>query len=126
MKPQDVEVWERFIKTYPNAYEEVAYDVAVGEGAPVPAGTPENIAADFKLLTQRKIDVVGFSKGEVHVIEVKPIASFTALGQVLGYTKLYLKTAGAGAAAQPVIIAGKLGTDMEHPINEFGVKIIIV
>ena len=31
MKPRDIEIWERFMLAYPDAYEQCQYDFAVGD-----------------------------------------------------------------------------------------------
>jgi len=126
MKPADIAVWERFIEQNPNAYDEVAYDVVVGEGAAIPTGTEEIIAKDFKQLTQRKIDVVGFHTGAIDVIEVKPTVGFSAMGQAAGGKHLYIETYNPDIEPQAVVIAGAPGSDMETPAAAMGIKIIIV
>src|SRR3990167_1594976 len=84
LKPADVLIWEEFMLQNPKAYETVIYDQAVGQGSPIPEGTEKNIAQDFKILTQYKIDVIGFFQNRVDIIELKPAAALAALGQVLG------------------------------------------
>lgn len=90
MKPEDVAVWERFIAQNPRYFVTCDYDVPVGTGAPTNPEHPENIQADHKILTQKKIDVVGYSTTGNYVVEVKPVADMKALGQILVYRKLYL------------------------------------
>ena len=123
LKPADIAIWERFIEKYPNVYETVAYDVAVGEGAPIPAGTEKNLARDFKILTQWKIDVVGFNKNQIDVIEIKPNAGLNALGQVLGYVALFKKTFPDTRNVLAVIITNNLRPDMLKLAEGMGVKL---
>lgn len=89
MKPEDIAVWELFIEKFAKHFDTVDYDFHVGEGAPQAPTLPKNIARDGKMLTQRKIDVVGFYFEEIYIIELKPKADVRALGQVLLYYKLY-------------------------------------
>ena len=126
MKPADVPIWERFIETFPDAYDEVAYDVAVGTGAPIPPGTPEDVARDFTGLTQRKIDVVGFNEGLVDIIEVKPRAGTNAFGQVKGYEILYKKFIDSAVKTRALVITDEETTDLELLKRNMGVEVIVV
>jgi len=126
MQPNDVAIWERYIDAFPTAYEEVDYDVKVGEGAEIPSGTEENFANGFKTLTQWKIDVVGKVEGRVDIIELKPNASPAALGQVKGYEELYLQHIDPIAKTQAVLITDTLRPDMKALAEKFEVKLIII
>src|SRR3990167_10659901 len=88
MREAETVIWDRFLLAYPNAYDEVVYNLKLGEGADIPEGTEENIADDFKQLTQHKIDVVGFKGKNVDIIELKPYAGVGAIGQVIVYRDL--------------------------------------
>src|SRR3990167_6408036 len=67
LRENETFIWNRFIEKYPDAYDEVIYNLHLGEGATIPPGTEENIARDFKLLTQYKVDVVGFDKNKIDI-----------------------------------------------------------
>lgn len=126
MQPNDVFIWERFIDANREAYEDVDYDVKVGQGAEIPSGTEENIASGFKTLTQWKIDVVGKIEGRTDIIELKPNATPAALGQVKGYEQLYLDHIDKNAITQAVLITDTLRPDMEKLAKNFGVKLIVI
>jgi len=89
LRPEDIEIWERFIFKYPYFFESVDYDVRVGEGQKYSKSAPENIREDLRGLTQKRIDVVGYVGNTTHIVEVKPRAATTAIGQVLTYEELY-------------------------------------
>lgn len=126
LKPNDEAIWERFIKAFPNAYTEVIYDLAVGQGAQIPQGTEPALAKDFTLLNQKKIDVVGFNGDNIDIIEVKPRASFSAIGQIVGYRTLYLNYVDPNAKVRAVILTDALLPDMALLAEEHNVKILIV
>lgn len=126
LKPLDTAIWERFLEKYPEAYTHVMYDLAVGEGAPIAPGEEENLAHMQKTLTQRKIDVVGFAPGKLDIIELKPAAGPSALGQVNSYVALYKRDRDPTSDPQAVIITDRLLPDMQMLANEAGVKLIVV
>src|SRR3990167_4733988 len=91
MQPDHVALWERFIERYPDMFESCWYDLPVGTipefndpAHPVYVGGQEK-------LYRKKIDVVGFSKGKVVIIEIKPKATASAIGQVKRYKYLFTK-----------------------------------
>jgi len=119
-------LWERFLEKYPDAYDEVAYNIKVGEGAPIPEGTEENIAEDFKGLTQAKIDVIGFKNEKMDIIELKPQLRLNAPNQLKAYGKLYKKTVDPAAVFNLVLITYAISVDMETVIEGEGINVIIV
>lgn len=119
-------IWNRFLEKYPDAYTETIYNLHLGEGAEIPAGTEENIARDFKLLTQYKIDVVGFNKDQIDIIEIKPYAGASAIGQVISYAELYKKHINPNARPNLVILTDQLRPDTELLAKQLNIKIIIV
>lgn len=126
MKPADVLIWERFMQKFPTAYDEVEYDVLVGTATPAPEETPENLKKDWEVLGKKKIDVVGFKVEGIDILELKPQAGASALGQVRGYADLYEAESGTALPVRPVLITDILKPDMEFLARKQGVKLIIV
>lgn len=126
MKPADVVIWEKFIAQNPSAYENVVYDLAVGTGPEAPEGSDEAIQRDITILGQRKIDVVGFTGNEVHIIEVKPRAGTSAFGQVKGYEALYKKFINENAETKAVVITDSETPDVDLLSEAMGVKVVVV
>ena len=89
LRPEDILIWEKFIDNFPGFYESVDYDVHVGQGRDYPEVEEPKIYDDMKWLSLKRIDVVGYRKDRVDIIEVKPRAGASAVGQVEVYTDLY-------------------------------------
>ena len=126
MREAETLIWERFLSAHPDAYDEVAYNVKVGEGAEIPEGTDESIAFDFKVLTQRKIDVIGFKNNSIDIIELKPYAGTGAVGQVKGYGVLYKKTYDGSANPNLIVMTDVEQRDTRTVAEAEGVKLIII
>lgn len=126
MKEAESGIWERFMAKYPDAYDQVVYNLKLGNGADIPEGTDEAIANGFKQLTQHKIDVVGFKGDKIDIIELKQYAGTAAVGQVVGYRELYMKHIDQNSNPNMVIV-----TDIQRPdtvtiCNAQGISLIIV
>lgn len=126
MKPEDVMVWERFIQARPDFFSTVDYDFRVGEGAPQAPTLPENIARDGKILTQKKVDVIGYKDNDIYIIELKPTADTRALGQILAYYNLYIKDNPNARNVHKMVIAGEIERELEDVYFENDVIVELV
>lgn len=126
MSPADTTIWEKFIDTFPTRYSTVDYDFALGS-TPL---TSEQIAseadANMVRLWQKRIDVLAKQGDETHIIEVKPSAGASALGQVLSYCELYKGYVDPFAKVKPILITDSLKPDMALLAESMGVQLIIV
>ncbi len=112
LKPADVAIWERYIDEHPDAFDWCEYDIAVGDGADFNTVVSPDTGGDCMKLYKWKIDVVA-GKGEaVFVIEIKPDAGLSALGQVINYAILYEEEIEKPGLSQPVLITNRLRPDM--------------
>lgn len=126
MKELETIIWNRFLDAYPNAYDEVIYNLKLGEGAHIPEGTEQNLADGFKQLTQHKIDVVGFKDNEIDIIELKPYAGVGAIGQVIGYRDLYTTHIDSSVLPNLVIVTDLLRPDTKTIADKQGINIVVV
>lgn len=110
LRPEDVAIWEKFLAKFPGFYQSVDYDLKVGTSRSYETAPLDVYRKDLEYLSRKRIDVVGYKDDEIHIIEVKPKASFSAIGQVIGYTDLYRPFAPPGSIISSVII-----TDEEIP-----------
>lgn len=126
MSPADTEIWEKFIDTFPNRYTTVDYDFALGSTPLTPEQITSEADANMVRLWQKRIDVLAKSGDETHVIEVKPNAGASALGQVLSYCELYKGYVDPFAKVKPILITNSLKPDMALLSQQMGVELIIV
>ena len=126
MGTEDAATWERFISKYPSAYEQVAYDVAVGEGASFNTIVNPATGGHVNKLYQRRIDVVAKDGGSVHLIEVKPFVTTSALGQIQSYEKLFMRDFPQLDISNLIIVTGHVAPDMEFLLEGSGVELVVV
>lgn len=126
MKPYDREIWEHFIEQNPDRFHKVAYDVCVGTGSPANPIVNELSGGDVYKLYQRKIDVVAFDSEGTYIIELKPEAGPSSIGQVLFYKMLFLEDFKPEIIPQCVIITDKLLPGMARFAELYNVKLLVV
>jgi hypothetical protein len=110
LKPEETEIWSRFIEKHPDIFKSVEYDVLVGKGAEVGEEESEEMRKDIEYLTKKKIDVIGFTDGEIWVIEIRKRAGLDIVGKVVSYRELYRDIAPTDKR-----LVGVLVTDQEMP-----------
>lgn len=126
MKPRDIEIWERFITTYPDAYDTCQYDFAVGDVPPFIATASSREGQAMGELYKLKIDVIGYKGDTIDLIEVKPDANAASIGQLLGYIELYKRDEKPTKPIRPVIVTNTLRTNMDFLAQQQGVKLYVV
>ena len=122
----DSEIWEQFIITHPSYYYKVAYDVLVGNGAILQNDDLDEYEKDFNLLTRKRIDVVGYKMDQIDIIELKPRASSTALGQILNYTRLFKEEYKENIRIEPVIITNRSCSDDMKLFEMYSIELFVV
>lgn len=126
MKPGDVAIWERYIEKYPDAYDKVQYDFWVGSPPPFNPIVNEATEGSADGLYRRKIDVVGYKNDTIDIIEVKPRAGASAIGQVKGYKRLFVRDEKPKKEPQAIILTDILDVDMLDLTRGEGVLLFIV
>lgn len=126
LRPVDAAIWERFVAKNPSFLERVDYDVKVGFGTIDFSSENIPIRDNYAELTKKRIDVMGYKDGTIYIIELKPRASFSALGQVLGYEFLYRQSTKYEGKIQKVVITDFNMPDIQSIYNHFDVKRYIV
>lgn len=89
MSKKDTILWNRFIDKYPNKFDSVDFDIRVGPWSDFEPNIPNNILFDGIWNSLWRVDAIGYKNSEIHIIEVKPNAMASAIGQVLCYNTLY-------------------------------------
>lgn len=126
MGPADREIWEQFINDYPLAYDHVQYDVPLGSVPPHALQPLSPQGGTAERLYKRKIDVVGYKNDTIDILEIKPIASISSVGQVLGYQSLYMRDFSPPVKPRAIILCGDVDLDTREIAQEQGVQIIMV
>ena len=121
----DTDVWTKYLNDPVAPITEVWYDVHVGNAIKTLPGADamtERIAAG---IGRKRIDVVAHVRNGFWVIEVKPVASMGALGQILTYAQLFVKEYQVDGEIWPVIIADDVDEDMKIQFDAMGVVVIL-
>ncbi len=126
MSVADTLIWERYLQEKPAAFDAVAYDVAIGQGAEFDATAGGLLGPGINRLYQRRIDVLAKKGDSLFIIELKPRASTAAIGQVQGYGTIFKRDYPEFKDVQLLIITDSLMPEMQFLAEGAGVGIQIV
>ena len=124
MMPLDAEVWGKYLAEAGDTLSEVWYDVHVGQGMLGAGVGSVRMQKVSQGVSRKRIDVVAAVAQGFWVIEVKPWASMQAVGQVLCYTRLFMREYEVAGAVRPVIICDRADEDLLESYDQFGVGVI--
>ncbi len=124
MLTEDHAAWTAFLQSEWNLLDEVWYDVHVGVPMALPKDSPNYMRAVVEGVSRKRIDVVGRENRNLWIIEVKPFANMTAIGQVVTYARLFNREFEMALLAQPMIVSKTLDRDILEIGEHLGVKML--
>lgn len=92
MSLEDSKIWGRYLSKFSDLYDSFDYDLRVGAGVTPDLPIPEKFIKDYEDLTKKRIDAVGYKNNKATLFEVKPRAGTAALGQLISYRDLFLRS----------------------------------
>lgn len=119
-------IWERFMDLYPDKFESVDYDFRVGKGVDLEAEPGEPWPRMAKMLSQKRIDVIGWAGDSPTIIEVKKRVGLSALGQVLGYKALFKKEFKYFDNTKVLVVCETISEDDRYALMDQDIPVIVV
>lgn len=126
MKPADVHIWEKYVRANPELFLSCDYDYCVGQTPDWLDDDDDAQNAKLGKLYLKKIDVLGYAQDHIAIIEVKPFAGSSALGQILGYNILFRDKHPDAPRTVPTIVTNICQNGYRDIFIRHGVQIIEV
>lgn len=121
MSQEEKAIWIRWLQKGGSQHAPFTYDVRVGNGLEMPAGSSGYAVRSAYALTTKRIDVLYFDHGTPVIVEVKRRAGLSAVGQLIGYRDLLLKTHGYSGPAAMLLVTDTLQPDMPTVLRDAGI-----
>lgn len=125
MLAEDTVVWTKYLQSPLVPIKELWYDVHVGAGISMPADASDMEKRIAAGISRKRIDVVAAVGGGLWIIEVKPRANMVALGQVISYTRIFVKEYVTRGEVWSVIVCDSADEDLVAEFDELGVVVIV-
>lgn len=121
MAIHDAVIWERFLDQFGQTLTSVAYDIAVGGYVVQPKEADEATIKAYQYATAMKIDAVATTEENVLVIEVKPHAGASSLGQALCYAEMLEIDGATPLPIVPCVVTDYCNPDVKYCAEQLGV-----
>ena len=125
MRTRDEVIWDEFIRTHPDRFDRVWYNVPLGEpykDLDLRREAKDNGAWES---TQWRIDVLAEDQDFFYVIEIKPNAMGGALGQALAYKALLQKHHQVDKPIITIVLTDVVSEITDEASELLGVAVII-
>lgn len=123
MSPYECYLFDYFLRKHNNEFDTFDFDVRVGDGMK----PPEHLSQPYRdlsvLLTQKRIDAIGYHNTRITIFEVKPNAALSALGQLIGYRDLYIRQFNPTIPPKLAVVTDFVGRDEEFYFQKRGIHI---
>lgn len=126
MLPADVGLWERFLERYGHEFAGFDYDVHVGGRIERQSQWTDEIYEMGSSLVAKRIDAIGYRPGETWIIEVKPEAGVTSVGQLVTYRILYISKFAPIVPLVCVLVCSNILPDEEAVMSHLGFRTYVV
>lgn len=125
LQHDEIILFKRWLLIHEKDWESFEFDVHVGIGT-VPENDKDKISQSFKRLTQKRIDVVAFRTQETCLIEIRPQADHTALGNLLAYKELFVRDFKPMNRISLLCITDRIRPDDEFAIRAHAILLEVV
>lgn len=119
-------IWNKFIMTPDCRWESFDYDFHVGQGEPAPSTVPQNMAFMWESITQRRIDVIGYTPNSATIIEIKSYPTCGVLGQILAYRELYIASIAPTWEVELLVLCNTISRDVSYSLAQFNVPFKVI
>lgn len=126
MLPREREIWRGWLREHEQGFDRFDYNVRLGEGQDPGPSFPDFIRRDSILITQKRIDAVGFQGSQVTIFEVKERAGLSAIGQLVGYAALWRAAHPLEPEPRLVLVTNVLDPDMVPGLRSAGIALALV
>jgi hypothetical protein len=125
MARRDAVIWERVLKAKALQWKAVAYNLAFGGVIVDDPNATEDEILGFQYSTAAKVDVVIDTGDEWWLCEVKPNASYSAVGQILSYYLLQEREAWTTQIVVPTLITDSVVPDVAYVCQALNIPVIL-
>ncbi len=126
MPSGDLLIWFRYRLQAASLFDRVYFNVRVGEPIIFDVDFPPEIVDMAIATSRRRIDVVGETRTDWGLIELKYNAGSDSLGQILMYKALWLQDPPDTRAVNMLIVSDRANKDLAYACKYYNVDLIVV
>ena len=123
LRPDEALIWETYLTVIADPAISVAYDVHVGQIPTTFAQLSEPMRRHALAVYPKKLDVVMLLPTLSAIVELKPYAGLTAIGQVLSYCFLFSRQYPQFPSSKAFILTDRPQLDMHDLCDHFNITL---
>lgn len=120
---QDLPLWREFRRRHAKDYVAFYFDASVGEGEAADGAVSEAVAGAWRRLTKLRIDAVGDTGTEWHIIELRPNAGPGAVGSLQSYSALWFGGPPDARPVRAILVTDRCSEDMKLVARLAGMEV---
>lgn len=124
LRPAEIAIWRAFLRDHSDPQLQCAYDVHVGSIPTIANDLPPAIQKHAASVYPKKIDVIVFTDNRTAIIEIKPYAGLSAIGQALSYTYLFSQDYPDLPNPFPCILTDRPQLDIPELCDHFRIRLL--
>jgi hypothetical protein len=123
--PENI-IWATWLASNGSQYDSFEYNVRLGPGVDIGSSHHPNDRKAAQQNTQRRADVIGMRGDLATIFEVKERAHLGAIGQLLGYSNLWLNDNPGAAKPTLIILTGRLSPGVKQTADAQGIACVVI
>ena len=124
MGPLDSAVWRLVLEHGLFPSDRYEYDVRLGGSKSLLVDDSHELKPMWETLLRKRVDVVAWSGQSPTLVEVKPVASFAALGQCLGYRFLWRAERGGEGPVRMACACAVVDEDLRGLFESLEIRLV--
>ena len=125
LNQQATELWREWLKLYEEQFQDFAYNVRVGRGLDPGPRVSDTMREMWRMVTTKRIDVVGTRLDQTWVIEIEPRPGLRTYGQIHAYLQLLPKYQPCQLTLIGAVISNTMGYDMSQLFRAQGIHYFV-
>jgi len=124
LSKEDAAIWHEYLTTFKPKYTIIKYDLPITTQELIDKIMEDNYDEAYKHLTNKRIDVLGYTPTHIDLFEIKPRANSHGLGQALSYSFIYKLQFKPTVPINPIMLCNYCTQIDKDCFAHFGVKLI--
>ncbi len=122
---EDLPLWAAYKDELESKYDKIEYSVRL-HGQKLPPGEDPTYAAMWEKITARRVDTVGHTADRIDIIEFRPFAGPSAIGQLQMYRTLYEMEIAPTKPIKLILITDLITDHILLTAKAAGIEVIII
>lgn len=123
MRAEEVPIARAWLARHYQEWDEVRFNVRLGEGVPPPPGATPEIERMVAAGSRKRADLIVFRPSQVGIVEIEVRINPSVLGQLIVYRDLYRREDPLGRPIRLIAAGRTIVPDIEVSLRNGGIEV---